>query len=510
MATEEHGEIERKYDVDPQVALPDLSVLPGVVEVAAPVEVVQTATYFDTPTLVLLRGQITLRRRTGGLDDGWHLKLPGTGDRREEVRLPLDEAESPPAELLARVRVFVRDAPVEPSAVLLTRRSVHRLRGEGDVVLAELCDDQVRATTSSDSPTVEEWREWELELVDAPASLLDAAEPVLLQAGARPSTVRSKVARVLAESLPTRPSWHERGALGSHPTAGDLLTAYVAKHLARLEREDQLVRSGGKEGVHQLRVAARRLRSALTTYEPILEPGAVSELRAELKWFGGVLAEARDAQVLRQRLAGLVAQQPAELVLGPVVAGIGDGLRKQLRAGRRHADEALDGERYFRLLDRLEAFLETPPFTEAAGTDAREVVPGLVQAELRRVRKRDRAYRAATSPGECDLALHEVRKSAKRLRYAAETSKPIFGKRATRLAARAEALQELLGEHQDSVVSRATLREIGARAHVAGENGFTFGLLHGLEACRAAELEQRYPDVLSDLPRKDLGVWLRK
>src|SRR4051812_4078571 len=211
MAAEEHSETERKYDVDPEAELPDLSVLPGVVAVAPSVEVVQTATYFDTPTLTLLGAHITLRRRTGGLDDGWHLKLPGAGDRREEVRMPLGEAEKPPAELLDRVRVFVRDAPVEPSAVLLTHRSVHRLLGEREVVLAELCDDQVRATTSSESPTVEQWREWELELVDAPAALLDAAEPVLIQAGARPSTVRSKVARVLAESLPTRPTWQERG-----------------------------------------------------------------------------------------------------------------------------------------------------------------------------------------------------------------------------------------------------------------------------------------------------------
>lgn len=510
MAAEEHSEVERKYDVDPGVELPDLSVLSGVLRVAPPIEVEQSATYFDTPDLRLLSAQITLRRRTGGLDDGWHLKLPRGGDRREEVRLPLGEVERPPEELLDRIRVLIRDAPVEPSAVLLTRRSVHRLLGDGDLVLAELCDDQVKATTSSDSPTLEKWREWELELVDAPAALLDAAEPLLLDAGARLATVRSKVARVLAESLPTRPTWQERRTLGGHPTAGQLLTAYVADHLVRLQRQDQLLRSGDHEGVHQLRVAARRIRSALTTYTPICEPGAATGLRAELRWFGGVLSEARDAQVLRQRLTALVDQQPPGLVLGPAVDRMNDELQEKYRAGRVHADEALDGERYFRLLDRLEAFLETPPFTDAAGTDAREVVPELVQAELDRLRKRDRAHRRSSSHRDRDLALHEVRKSAKRLRYAAETAEPIFGKRATKLAARAEALQELLGEHQDSVVSRTTLREIGDRAHEAGENTFTFGLLHAVEACRASELEHRYAEVLADLPGKDLGVWLRK
>ncbi|MGZ5404010.1 MAG: CHAD domain-containing protein [Nocardioides sp.] len=424
--------------------------------------------------------------------------------------MPLGEVENPPPELLDRVRVLIRDAPVAPSAVLVTRRRVHRLLGKGGVVLAELCDDQVTGTTSSELPTVEEWREWELELVDAPAELLDAAEPVLIRAGARPTTAPSKVARVLAESLPTRPSWQERRALDSRPTAGELLSAYVADNLTRLERQDQLLRSGDHEGVHQLRVAARRLRSALTTYAPIVEPDTVIELRAELKWFGGVLSQARDAQVLRRRLSALVEQQPAELVVGPVVDRISGELQESFRTGRVQADEALDGERYFRLIDRLEAFLETPPFRDAAGSDAREVVPHLVQAELDRLCKRDRAHRRARSGEARDLALHEVRKSAKRLRYAAETAEPVFPKRATGLAAVAEALQEVLGEHQDSVVSRTILCEIGARAHADGESAFTFGLLHAVEACGAAELEHRYEDVLADLPRKDLGVWLRK
>lgn len=510
MAIEEHSEVERKYDVDPGVEIPDLGVLSEVVRVAPPIGVEQTATYFDTPDLRLLSAQVTLRRRTGGLDDGWHLKLPRAGARRQEVRMPLDGTDAPPAALLDRVRVLIRDAPVEPSAVLLTRRSVRRLLGEGNVVLAELCDDRVTATTCSDTPTVEEWREWELELVDAPAALLDAAEPVLVRAGARPSTVGSKVARVLAECLPTRPTWQERKVLGRRPTAGELLTAYVADHLIRLERQDELLRSGDHEGVHQLRVAARRLRSALTTYAPLLEPGAVTDLRAELRWFGGVLSEARDAEVLSQRLTALVEQQPAELVLGPVAHRITDELRERSRAGRVHADEALNGERYFRLLDRLEAFLVAPPFTEAAHSDARKVVPKLVQADLQRLRKRNRVHRRATSGDDRDLALHEVRKSAKRLRYAAETAVPAFGKRATSLAARAEALQKVLGEHQDSVVSRTTLRQIGARAQEAGQNAFTYGLLHAVEACAAAGLERRYADAFARLPDKDMGVWLRK
>ena len=57
----------------------------------------------------------------------------------------------------------------------------------------------------------------------------------------------------------------------------------------------------------------------------------------------------------------------------------------------------------------------------------------------------------------------------------------MLGKRARQLAARAESVQEVLGEHQDSVVARAELRRLGAASHGAGENGFTFGLLHARE-----------------------------
>lgn len=511
MGIEQHDEIERKYDVDLSRDVPDLSVLRGVSTMAAPVELDQVAIYFDTPDLRLLSAGVTLRRRTGGVDDGWHLKLPRDGDRREEMRLALGEpGGGPPDLLLDRVRALVRDSPVTPSAVLDTRRGVHRLLDERGTVLAELCDDHVRAETSADPPAVQAWREWELELVDGPADLLDLAEPILIAAGARRSDVASKLSRVLAETLPVRPAWQGSFEVGGRSSAGELLSAYLDEHLVRLEQQDQLLRSGDQEGVHQLRIAARRMRSALATYAPLFHPGATTQLRAELKWLGGVLAEARDAQVLRERLMALVRQQPTELVLGPVQTRIDDELNLKFRKGRADADEALNSERYFRLLDRLETFLSAPPLNEKARGRAQKIAPALLQTDLDRLRKRHRAYEKATSPLQRNLALHEVRKAAKRLRYAAESTSPVFGERAKRLAAWAEALQELLGDHQDTVVARGTLREIGVSAHLDGEDGFTFGRLHALEESRADQREREYPAALAALPRNDLRTWLRK
>ena len=511
----EHLEVERKYDVAAAGGeLPDLTGVPGVAGVSPVDEVHQSATYVDTEDLALLTARITLRRRIGGVDDGWHLKLPAGDRAREEVHAdiadPSDPDEAVPGELADRVRAIVRDHPVGPVAVLRTRRRIQRLLGPAGEVLAELCDDRVEASTLVGTPRTEQWREWELELVDGPPELLDDAEPALLAAGAVPSASASKVGRVLAQSAPARGAWRFAEQVGATASTGEVLLAYLAEHLQRLETEDRRLRAGDQEGVHQLRIAARRLRSALAAYAVVLEPSETRALREELRWLGQVLAPARDAQVIRERLGGLVDGQSDVLVLGPVLRRIDDDLRAAFRSGREAADEQLGGARYFRLLDRMEAFLDDPPLLEDATRPARELVPDLLRRDLKRVRRRHRAYLAADSSDRRDRALHDIRKAAKRLRYSAEIAVPVLGDRAADLVARAKAAQQVLGEHQDTVVARQTLRDLGVRAHLGGENGFTFGRLHALEESHAADLVRRYLEVWAELPGPSgLRSWLR-
>jgi CHAD domain-containing protein len=508
MVTDQHTEIERKYDVPPDARVPELTCLPEVDRVASPDEVELDATYFDTADLALARAGVTLRRRTGGADAGWHLKLPVSTDIRSEVRRPLEEGHGQaPAELLEYVRAFVRDHEVAPVMSLRSRRVAHRLLDADGRTLAELCDDHVTAQHPTDGSPAEHWREWEVELVDGTA-LLEPVDALLLRAGASTAACSSKLARALGARLPSPTGRPPAKKLGRNDATGALLTEYLNEQVVRLKQEDLRLRVGDAEGVHQMRIAARRLRSALATYRDVLAPGSAEGLRAELKWLGGVLAPARDAQVLRERLGELVRRQPAELVLGAVAQRIDDDLGARFRSGRSEAESALVGKRYFRLLDRLDAFTSAPPFSEAAEQPARRGVPRLLQADLKRVRKRHRAVEDAADQDARDLAHHEVRKAAKRLRYAAETARPVFGKRAKRLGTRAKRIQQVLGEHQDTVVARATLREIGVRAHLAGENGFTFGRLHALEQTRAAELETEYPPLLDDLPTRKLRSWL--
>jgi CHAD domain-containing protein len=296
------------------------------------------------------------------------------------------------------------------------------------------------------------------------------------------------------------PAAAERPGSLDEAAVGTLLQLRLEQQLVRLREQEAQVRRDGDGGIHKMRIAIRRLRSALATYRPVLAPGATVAVREELRWLGGELSPARDAQVLRERLEALVAEQPVELVMGPVRDRIHTELTARYQAGRLRAVEALDSPRYAALLRQLELFVLSPPYDDAAGQAAREELPRLLERDLKRVRRRAGAAEAAQGEDR-DRALHETRKAAKRLRYAAESAAPVLGRRAKRLANRAMRIQEVLGEHQDTVVARQTLRELGAKAYLEHENGFTFGRLHALEQARAEVLVGRVPAELARLPR---------
>ena len=192
-------EVERKYDVEADTALPDLAVA-GQWAVRPAERFALDATYVDTADLALRRARTTLRRRTGGHDEGWHLKRPSGADR-QELRLPLQDGV--PEQLAALVRDPVGGRPLQPVAHLATDRTVHVLTDAAGVPLAEVADDRVTARRLPDGAPLQ-WREWEVELLCADRGVLDRVEAVLLAAGARPSTTGSKAGRVL--SAPPGPS----------------------------------------------------------------------------------------------------------------------------------------------------------------------------------------------------------------------------------------------------------------------------------------------------------------
>lgn len=515
MDPSQHDEVERKYDVDSATVFPSLVDVDGVSTVSQAVEHELEAVYYDTAELDLARNGTTLRRRTGGDDAGWHLKLPKAGDARIELHQPLGRATATvPPQLLGPVRTLVRDRPLVPVARIRTRRLVRDLRGPHGVTLAEVCDDQVHTERLHGPSLTQDWREWEVELVDGDRTLLDLVERRLHDVGATAAPVDSKLARSLGDALPAAPTEPAREPLSrkqlSRGSAAQLVRFHLTEHVAALHAQDSRLRTDQPGAVHKLRIAARRLRSLLKTYQPLFEPGSADTIGEELRWLGQSLAPARDAQVLRERLDALVGSELTELVIGPVRARIDDELNSAYRTGREQALTALDSDRYFRLLDILDEFVGSTPLTPAGNAPARELLPRLLQRDAKRLRRMVGRTATSADPQQHDAALHEARKKSKRLRYAAESAVPVFGKRARKLAAASKAVQQALGEHQDTVIARVRLREYGVQAHLSGENGFTFGRLHALEQARADQAEHEFETAWRAVPATKLERWIRK
>ncbi len=205
--TGDHLETEQKYDADAGFVLPRLSRhLPELkgLRVVDPKRFYLSATYFDTEDLDLNQHKITLRRRVGGDDEGWHLKLPVRKDTRQELHAPLEEGDtgSVPARLAAQVEDITAGQRLRPVAILDTERTVWTLISAAGDALVEVADDQVTAVkfgeTNSEPLT---WREIEVEVKSSDpeaVALLETVGKVLREAGGRPSASGSKLARVLS------------------------------------------------------------------------------------------------------------------------------------------------------------------------------------------------------------------------------------------------------------------------------------------------------------------------
>ncbi|MEU0303735.1 CHAD domain-containing protein [Streptomyces sp. NPDC006175] len=515
-------EIERKYEATPEAGLPDLTRAAGVSAVVHRGLSELDAVYYDTEDLRLASDSLTLRRRTGGDDAGWHLKLPVSAGVRDEIRAPLTD--SLPPELGDLLRSRVRNAAVNPVVRIFSARDVHHLLDEDGALLAELSIDEVLAErlTEDGHGTTAAWTELEVELADdGDPALLDAVERRLRKAGVRPSAAPSKLARALAETAPGKPpatkakskadtktKTEAKSKTPSPRTAGDHVLAYVRRQVTALVELDPAVRRDLPDSVHRMRVATRRLRSAFRTYRKVLDRTVTDPLRAELKWLAAELGVDRDEEVLTERLRSDVAGLPDTLLLGPVSARLTLTSVARRTGSRRRVASVLDAERYLALLDSLDALLACPPLLPGAARPPRDVLPRAVLKDYERLATRV-GHALDLQPGtERDVAMHEARKAAKRVRYAAEAARPALGKPAKKFAKRMKSVQSVLGDHQDSVVARDALRTLAVQAHGAGESAFTWGLLYGQEEAAAAARERELPEVWARASRPKLrAAW---
>ena len=508
------NETETKYEATADAVLPPLEALPGVAAVHGPQEQQLDAEYYDTEDLRLLRAGITLRRRRGGSDAGWHLKLPLSPDAREsreEIRLPLGRGgRRVPKELADLVRARTRGEPLVLVATITTVRQATTLVDERGQSLAEVADDSVAATAAADDRPPDRWREVEVELTGGGSDLLTAADKLLRRAGIRRSARSAKLERVLSDRLPQPARVRPVSArhLTSASAAAEVVRAYLRAQIEALVSVDPRVRRAEPDAVHQMRVAARRLRSTLRSFGTVVSRADTEQLASELQWLGGVLGEARDAEVQAARLDRHVQQTDTEQLLGPVQARIQAHSAKTRTRTLGKVSAALTSARYDALLDSLDQLIADLPAGDEASSPAGQALPAAALRSYRKTRRRMRTALRAPAGREREAAFHQARKGAKQTRYAAEAVTPALGTKAARLARRMKKLQSVLGDHQDTVVGRQITRQLGVAAHLAGESAFSYGLFYGRDACEGAGLRERAVKVWKKASRPADRAWM--
>jgi len=506
MMRSDHVEIEATYSAPAESGLPSLAELVGVAEVDPPVSQVLVADYFDTYDLRLAWMGVTLRKRTGGDDPGWHLKVPAAG-ARYDVHDPLTTDQAPPAPVVEALTTLTRGRRLTPMVTITTRRTLHRLRDAGGSILAEVADDRVTARSTLRDVVETAWREWEAELVDGDTGLLMQVLEKFERAGAARASHSSKVARALGDSLaPVSGEARNRGR--SHHRAQGVVRARLRDQVRQLLRWDVLLRRDVDDAVHQMRVAVRRLRSALATNRPMFQRERTEPLRAELKWLASLLGGARDAEVLRDRIGHLAAEEDGRLVDPAAVSSAQDELTRRYRDKYDQLVQELNSARYATLVDKLELLITDPPWAPTAHDQKFGALLKRVRHDWKRlvaaVASADRAADAQTR----QQRLHDARKAAKRARYAAEPLIPAYGTGAARFVKATTKLQTTLGDLHDAIVTMEELQQLAAKEAVLGHNVSTLTVLHSREQADAAKLETQFQKAWRKARRRKGLRWL--
>lgn len=518
-------EVEVKLAVDEATAIPDLTQLPGVQEVLATEEHNLTAIYYDTADLRLTRAKITLRRRTGGADDGWHLKLPaGTG--RTELRAELADPATVPSELTDNVRAIVRNEPLMPIAQVDNHRTVVSLGAATGEQVAEFCDDHVTAWSLLPGGERTSWREWEFELsaftagTEAGSELIHQATSFLISRGARKSDSPSKLATALGSSIdyaPLPPHMRETG-LDPQSPEGAVVEA-LRRQRDSIVNWDPRVRADEWDSVHQMRVSTREMRSLLETFEGILEGDQLGHLESELKDIAATLGTARDAEVVEERFIELLDTDETGLVDSAAEQHIRGDMRAEYFAAHTDIVAMLDSDRFLGLLDDIDALLAEPPVGSAAAGDASDargeddtaeaapedilfehLAKGYKKVMKRHAKVQEHYHDTDLSLHEREDYVHDVRKAAKKLRYAAVAAQGA-GVKAGRLAKACKSLQSLLGDFQDAVTSRDRIERLAAEARSRGEDTFAYGMLYQRELDRGARALESYEAAIREVKK---------
>jgi triphosphatase len=452
--------------------------------------------YYDTQDWRLYRAGYALRvRNTDGQSAEATMKalVPAEGGlrRRREISEPIESVETLkviPGPVGERVRRLAGTADLRPLFEVHTHRHTYALR-TGTPSSGEIVEDTSGNIRQQNS---------EQDAIVVAEIALDESE-IFANGGASTHLSRVEVevgsdvaihdgvgdfVEVLREALnlrPTRTSKFRTGlsVAGLNPevdpdlgpteidatlSAGEVAFAILRRHFAAMVAHEPGVRLGeDPEELHDMRVATRRLRAALKLYSDVL-PKRSERYERDLRWVAGALGEVRDLDVHLQRLSEEASAN------GEVLEEIVALLRERRVEARRRMLEALDSNRYERLLASFSGTLRrgrsptpTAPVLEAA--------PDLLRDRYKKVRKRANTLREDSPPEH----FHELRKKGKRLRYALEPLQEIYGKPAQKMVKLLKEIQDDLGDHQDLIVAAGLMEELGVAGDRPPQAVFSMG-----------------------------------
>ncbi len=435
--------------------------------------------YWDTAGWLVWRAGFACRVRRRGESAELTLKGLSGGEghlrRRAELNEPLDAlgglagaVARPGGEASRLLRALAGPHALRPVAALTTHRTTLPL-SDAEGALGEIALDR---TTVGEGRRAHELLRVEVEVADGARGAVERAEPFVTAlregAGLRPA-LSGKLAAALA-AAGASPGWEPRPlgpmTAGRESALGDLAYAVLRREFLHLVQHEPIARLGEDiEGVHQMRVACRRLRAALATFGEAL-PTELTAQRRDIRWIARSLGDMRDLDVQRERLA-----RARPLIGAKAAAAIDAVFRERRDRAREEMLAALDSERYRACIERLSELLRARP---AAGVGERPAIacaPALIAQWRRRVRREGNAI-GGKSP---DAAYHDLRMTVRKLRYALEFFAPLHAEPAEAYRRQVARLQNLLGEHQDAAIAadlyRRLAREEGERLGKAGVRG---------------------------------------
>lgn len=278
------------------------------------------------------------------------------------------------------------------------------------------------------------------------------------------------------------------------PTAREVIGAYLTEQCTVIIDSEAELRAG-ENVIHTTRVAVRRLRSTIRVFADLFDSEQAARLEEELVWWASLLGGVRDMDILTQRQQALLAELPAELILGPVESTIQEELAVQRKQAMDEMLEALNSERFRKFIGMVRHWRSDTPFTSAAEASADSIDAAIKKAKKKAGKRLATAVTARRAEEPSDELFHRARKASKRHRYAVELVSPVWGAKADKIVSQRKDLQDLLGNHQDSIVSAAFLRDLGARRGIrSGQNGFSYGFLYARElAARDSLLDDLKP-----------------